>query len=463
MIELITEMLPHQVAAYEKMKRIKIGALYMEQGTGKSRVVLELIKYRLETNKINRVLWLCPCSTKQNLRNEIIKHTGNDNKDIITICGIETLSSSIKTIEKIEEYVDNNNVFIVVDESLLVKNFFAKRTKRIIELSQKCEYRMILNGTPVSRSETDLFAQWYILDWRILGYKSYFSFAANHIELDKNNRFRRCLNIEYLTDKISPYTFQVEKKECVSLPKKVYSCYSYEMTEEQTAEYYDTYERFMGIITEFSTTTVYRFFSALQSVIAGMKVTEIDNHIVTTPMFDNPYDNPRIKLLLNVLYGYDEKIIIFCKYRFEIDNIVDVLNKEYGDGSAVRFDGSISLKERNNNISKFKSNDNTKFFVSNKNCAGYGLNLQFASKIIFYNNDFNLGTRIQAEDRVHRIGQNNTVEIIDLICNKSLDTQIHRCLDKKINLLYNIIQLVNSKNENELKDALANICEIEDK
>lgn len=434
----------------------------MEQGTGKTRTVLELIKYRLDKNKIDKVLWLCPCSTKQNLKNEIIKHTGAEQKELIEICGIETLSRSEKTIERMNQFVDDNKVFIVIDESLLVKNFFAKRTIQVVNLAAKCPYRIILNGTPVSRNEADLFAQWYILDWRILGYKSFYSFAANHIEYDdKYHKFRRCLNVDYLTDKIAPYTYQIKKSECIKLPDKHYKMVGFEMTEEQSQEYYLTYCGFMANISEFDSTTVYRFFSAMSAVLAGRKVSVVKKHIVTTPMFKSPYDNPRIKRLLDVI-PKEDKTIVFCKYTHEIDDIITVLEKEYGEGCCVRFDGSVNLKKRNENLAKFRDDKKVLYFIANKNCAGYGLNLQFCHNIIFYDNDWNLGTRLQAEDRVHRIGQAEDVNIIDIFAYDSVDERILDCLSKKEGLVDSISWLIKEKNETKLKDALREICGIKE-
>ena len=148
----------------------------------------------------NHVIWLCPCSVKENLRRDIIKHAGSDCKGFITICGIETLSSSIKANSELLRLTEQKECYLIVDESNLVKNFQAKRTRNITRLAENCKYKLILNGTPVTRNETDLFAQWYILDWRVLGYKSYWSFAANHIEYDEMipGKLRRVLNVDYL-------------------------------------------------------------------------------------------------------------------------------------------------------------------------------------------------------------------------------------------------------------------------
>jgi superfamily II DNA or RNA helicase len=66
-----TDLLHHQIDAVEKLSKIKIGALYMEMGTGKTRTALGLINQRLQAGKVDFVLWLCPCSVKGTIKSEI--------------------------------------------------------------------------------------------------------------------------------------------------------------------------------------------------------------------------------------------------------------------------------------------------------------------------------------------------------------------------------------------------------
>lgn len=51
--------------------------------------------------------------------------------------------------------------------------------------------------------------------------------------------------------------------------------------------------------------------------------------------------------------------------------------------------------------------------------------------VIYYNNEFNYATRLQSEDRTHRIGQSRRVQYIDLVCENSIDRIIMECLEKK--------------------------------
>ena len=439
-------MYSHQVKAVEKLKKIKIGAAYMEMGTGKTRVALELINIRLNKGRIDHVIWLCPCSVKENLRRDIIKHTGEE-QNIITICGIETLSTSIKTNSYLLELVKNKRCYLIVDESNLVKNHKAKRTQNIIRLSEYCTYKLILNGTPVTRNEADLFAQWYLLDWRVLGYKSYWSFSANHLEFDDYGRLRKCLNVDYLVEKIGPYSYQVKKEECLDLPPKTYEKVYYELTNQQYEHYLNVADELMFSLDEFQPWTIYRMLTALQDVISGMYVNTSKENIQTTPYFDNPLENPRIKKLLELLDGLEEKTIIFCKYQQEINDITNIINQMYGKNKAVEYTGELSQKKRQKNLDLFQTT--SQYLIANKQCGAYGLNLQFCSYIIFYSNDWDYGTRIQAEDRVHRIGQNENVHIVDICASDTLDERILKCLDKKENLVDSIREEIEENKDKE--------------
>lgn len=421
-----TNLLPHQIPAVEKLQQIKVGALYMEMGTGKTRTALELIYRRLVVGKVNKVLWLCPCSVKTTIRKELQKHIDGD-FSYFRIEGIESLSSSIKLNCELLEYVKNNKVFLIVDESNLVKNHRAKRTINIERLAEHCQYKLILNGTPVSRCEKDLFSQWYILDWRILGYKSFWSFAANHLEYDERvpGKINRCLNTDYLVRKISPYTYQRKKSECLQLPEKTYSKKYFILTDEQYWHYKKVKEEFLLQLDEFEPHTIYRLFTALQHVLTGNRVvSKYDEPIRTVPFFEKPKDNPRIQILLSLLERIDDKVVIWCKYTHEIENISNILGND-----AVCFYGEITKKQRDINTDLFANKK--KYLIANKSCASYGLNLQFCNYAIYYNNDWDWATRSQSEDRLHRIGQNNNVHIIDIVADGTLDERILKCLERK--------------------------------
>ena len=426
-MKLNNELLGHQKDAVDKLIKLKVGALFMEQGTGKTITTLEIARIRYESSKIDSVIWLCPCSAKNNIKREIQKQCPEEMLDIFTICGIETLSTSIRARTYLLELTKNKRCFLVIDESLLVKNPQAYRTNNIMKISENCPYRIILNGTPISRNEADLYSQFYLLDWRILGYRSYWSFSANHLEYDEHGQKRRVLNTEYLASKIKPYVYQISKNECMKLPGKNYETAYFYMTEQQDMEYSYVAERLMHGVDEWKPETIYRLFSGLQAVISGKKLifNESGKHFEAVEMFDTPIKNPRIRKGLEHLT--DEKTIIFCRYESEISQLCGLLP------DAVRFDGKVPQRNRDQALREFEKDK--RYLVANKNCAGFSLNLQFCHNIINMSNDWDLGKRLQSEDRIHRMGQTEEVYIIDICAANTIDESILKCLNKKENLL----------------------------
>lgn len=438
-MELRNDLLQHQKTGVDKLKMVKVGALFMEQGTGKTITALELCRIRKDAGKVEKLLWLCPCSAKKNIKDEIIKHAPREMLKDIVICGIESLSSSTRTNVYLRDLVKSYKCFLVVDESLLIKNPKAYRTTNITALAAECTYKLILNGTPISRNEADLYSQFYILDWRILGYHSYWSFAANHLEYDPviPKKVIRSLNTDYLAKKIEPYVFQIKKEECLTLPSKQYSYYYLDLTEEQAEHYQEIADKLLFDVDEMRPETLYRLFSGMQAVACGRKVlfrkdASGKEHLYSVPFFENPEENPRIIELINLLDG-KSKTIIFCTYQDDIRIICEILNGTYGFGTAVPFDGRVTMKRRMQNLELFKGG--ATYLVANRNCAGYSLNLQFCHRSIYYSNGWDLATRLQSEDRIHRIGQEENVEIIDLIADSTIEERIRKCLVRKENLL----------------------------
>lgn len=439
-----TKLYEYQYRAVDKLRKLKVGALYMEQGTGKTRTALEIIKNKIDKGKAEVILWLCPCSVKNNLKEDVIKHTGQKpSENNIIIKGIESLSSSDRLYLQLLELVKKYKVYLIVDESNLVKNKLAIRTERIISIASFCKYKMILNGTPISKNEADLFAQWYILDWRILGYKSFYSFAANHLEYKKvrlpsgreitTDQIIRVLNVDYLTEKIAPYTYQIKKDEVLKdlKPKKYHMRY-FCLDDLQEEEYSETKELFLFNVVDWRSETIFKLFSALQHVTSGKRVVSAPEKRMRTEKMYTWENNPRIQCLKRTLEDIGEdKCIIFAKYQDEIDDISLLLQSE--NKSYIEFTGRINQKKRQKNREDFK--EHTQFMLANKQCGAYGLNLQFCHNVIFYSNDFDLATRLQAEDRVHRIGQTETVNIYDICCKYTIDSFISRCLQDKSNLL----------------------------
>lgn len=201
-----------QQEAFKKFSSLKVGALFMKQGTGKTRVAIELIK----STDCDFVLFLCPFSTKDNLKAEIDKWGLERPFEIV---GYETISSSDKTFLRLlnlkEQY---KNIFIVADESVFIKNSDSKRFERILKLRDISEYRLILNGTPITKDEWDIYNQMEFLSPLIikmsrLEFLQTFFKKIRYKRKGENPREFYTLsevNIDYLHKLIEPFIFEAD-------------------------------------------------------------------------------------------------------------------------------------------------------------------------------------------------------------------------------------------------------------
>ena len=150
-----------QKSAFEKFNKLKVGALFMKQGTGKTRVALELAN----NTKCELVLFIVPHSLISNTVNEIKKWRLNKKYLIETYQGI---SMSDKRYLQLLNKIKNGNTLVIADETIFIKNENSKIFKRMLKIRDLTQYRLILNGTPITKNEWDLFNQMEFLSPLIL-------------------------------------------------------------------------------------------------------------------------------------------------------------------------------------------------------------------------------------------------------------------------------------------------------
>ncbi len=440
--------MPQQLSAVDKMLPTRIGALFMEMGTGKSLTAIALAVQRQD--KIDRVVWFCPVSLKPTVRHEILKHSDCVPADIHVfddktstktvpdcrwyVVGIESMSASRRVIGTVNQLISKNSM-VIVDESSYIKGHRASRTQRITYIGQRARYRLILTGTPISQGVVDLFSQMRFLSPKILGYASFYSFAANHLEY--HEKFKgmivRAHNTEYLAAKINPYVYQVTKDECLDLPDKLFERRYLEMTYEQRCWYEHAKNELLNECLEqedFDSTIIFRLFSALQQIVCGFynKASGADKGF-------HEIDNRRLGTLIDTVTSIppEEKVIIWAKYHYDIEHISAALVDEFGVDVVAQFYGGLNEKKRAAQVELFR--DKARFFIATPSCGGHGLTLNEAHYVIFYNNGFKYSERLQAEDRCHRIGQEHKVVYIDLVCSGSIDDRIMSALASKGNVV----------------------------
>lgn len=458
-----TRLLRHQVEAVTKMLPSRVGGLFMEMGTGKSRTTIELA--RLRQHKIDRVVWFCPVSLKPTVAFEILKHTDCSEDDVYIfddktnedkipidrfwyVVGIESLSLSARALHSVMQVIDERTM-VVVDESTYIKGHWAKRTKRVTHISAKARYRLILTGTPITQGVVDLYAQMRFLSPKILGYDSFYSFAANHLVYSTRNRGQivHTLDYDWIIERIRPYVYQVTKSECLDLPPKIYVDRYCGLTKQQQDAYQKAKEDFADDLLRYNDDenglsngiAIFRLFSRLQGIACGFLDGE-------------PIAHRRLNLLRNVLDEIKpQPVVIWAKYRDSVRQIVEAIQED--GGTAWAFDGSVPESKRQTVLDAWRSQGGC--LVATQSLGGHGLDLTAASTVIFYARGFKYSENVQAEDRCHRIGQSQSVTYVSLWADCGIEDRIADAMRRKGNALERLraeVEKVKTSNKEKLRE-----------
>lgn len=453
-----TEPFEHQLKAWDMSKDEKSFALFMEMGTGKSKVTLDTAAYLYDNGKIDSLLILAPKGAYRNWHlNEIPTHLPDHilyryaiwsasprkkdkmylddivraSDDLrIVIMNVEAFSSP-KGVKWATSFLNTSRAMMVVDESTTIKNPTAKRTKAIIKLGRMAKYRRILTGEPVTRDPLDLYSQCDFLDEYHLGFSSFYSFRNRYaimVNMNLGNRsFKKVTGFQRtdeLNDMLRKFSFRVKKDECLDLPEKSYQYRYVELTKEQEKAYREMKELCLtelekGLVTVPNKLSM---LSKLHQISCG--------HIIDNDGHTHHIKNNRIEALLELTEEIDNKCIVWACYRADLTEISKKLREQHGADAVVEYWGDTSDKERKENIKLF-TKGKAQFFVANPATAGFGLNLQVANTVIYYSNSYNLEHRLQSEDRAHRIGQKSNVHYIDITALGTVDDKIIKSLKAK--------------------------------
>jgi SNF2 family DNA or RNA helicase len=452
----------HQRVALERSYNKTNYGYFMEMGCGKSKVLIDNVAWLYDQKKIDTVVIVAPkgvyrnwqvseipAHLREDIEHEVYVWNPNPNKDQqrhlkegieerkklrIFLVNVEGFATT-KVRKYMEMFVRGSSFLLAVDESTTIKNPKAKRTKALVAIGKSASFRRILTGSPVTKSPMDLYSQCGFMDTGLLGHDSYYSFqgryAITRTQRMGSHSFQQIVgyrNLEELSTKLDSFSYRVTKDEALDLPAKIYTVREVNLNDKQR-EYYMSLKKaaivLLGDGELVSAPAVMTQLLRLQQVLCGHLKTD-DGDLVE-------FKTNRITALLETVEEMSGKIIIWSRFRYDIIKITEELKKVYGCDSTVNYFGDTSDSDRQAAIRRFQFED-ARFFVANPQTAGFGLTLTAATNVIYYANDFNLETRIQSEDRCHRIGQHHPVTYVDLVTRGSIDEYIVRSLRAKIDL-----------------------------
>lgn len=431
----------------DRLRRMHLnGILADDMGLGKTlQAITTLTQYKDEHPDQYSIV-VCPTSLVYNWKEEFSKFNpefkvlavdGNPNQRKKLLNEIEQydlIITSYTLLQKdIEFYKTIPFGYIILDEAQHIKNR-GTRNAQSVKMIQAA-HRLILTGTPIENSLDEL---WSLFDFLMPGLlSSYDRFVEKYIRHPTVSQSGKSL--DNLRQKVAPFILRRMKQDVLSdLPpvsEIVYHCHLSEVQQELYRSYAASARE------ELSQLVKKEGFDRVQiHVLATLtRLKQICCHpaIFAKDQAENG-DSSKYDMLLELLQTLMEgrhKTVIFSQYTRMLNIMREDLQKqgirfEYLDGSS---------KNRLSIVKKFNEDQNIPIFLVSLKAGGSGLNLVGADTVIHYDMWWNPAVESQATDRVHRLGQKQSVSSYKLITLNTIEEKILELHNRKKSLVKEVV------------------------
>ncbi len=457
----IEDLLPHQQNAIKRAWNHEGFAILHRPRLRKTSTTIRLASGRFLAGQIDALLVVCPNSIKSVWESEFSKrakcpydlHVLNTKKDKgkkkikawmearatirgklhVLVVSVEG-QASVNSQELANEFVNRfgKRCMVAVDESTRIKNHQSQRTESIWGLGAIAGYRNILTGSEITRTPSDLFAQFRFLGVHTLGYDSFYAFRNQYVVMGgfECRKEIGVKNVEELMAKLTMYADLVKTSDVVDLPEKTFEPRLIDPTDEQVRmvkELQKTLETTMGDEVAEVKTAMTLLLRAQQ--IAGGFFPSLQEDGTTIPI---PLSkNPKLDELMGIIDETPGKVVVWARFVPEIKAITAAIADKYGDDSVVQFYGDIDEDDRTDARVGFQENENIRYFVGNPVCGSMGLELSAASTMVYYSMDYQYESRVQSLERATNIEKGVGVGIIDLTLDIKADRSIMEATEQK--------------------------------
>jgi len=454
--------------------------LLLQMGLGKSRIAIDVARYRMQFDNVKKILVVCPTSILYNWELEVKKfseyksailhaHSKEDriNKTlsnsytfgIINYEALYPLLRDLGVINKVsgkKTFVLASNYkdilatmgfgMIIFDESArFIKTHDARRTICSIILSDVVDYKLILTGTPISNRPLDVWSQFRALDGGKTFGPDYYAFRSFYFYKFPNNNWGRYFlkkdRSHLFSSKLYSVCIRKKKSDVLKdLPQQLYSTIHIKMPSDLRQLYVDVKRQIISEIeTQEGTTTliipsILAKLLRLQQITAGFTVKDGKTvQLVQQPKLEALIEH------IELIIDQEESAIIWCRFLKSISMIADRLSRL--GIKHVTMSGEDKDKDKFNKWKGYQQSKDTNIFIGQVESGGIGIELFKMDSLeektqysIFYENTYSLDVREQAKSRVHRIGQKSTCMYTDLIVEDSIDEFIIKSLEQKKNV-----------------------------
>jgi SNF2 family DNA or RNA helicase len=463
LLQFKTEPRDYQLEWFHRVKNKEYFAFEWEMGLGKTKVVLDIAAHKYQQGEIDGILVFSLSDVYDNwpLR-EVPKHMavplearpwmtnrveggmrGLLDHDGLILAAMNFEASRAKRgNEFCQQFATSRKMMLVNDESHNLGNM-SKQTKAIISIADQAACRVNMTGTPVPRDPLNIYPQYRILSEDIFNGKDEWQYKNRYavmkkmpwlVEGKKDKQGRPLKppsvvvgfkNQDELFGKISPHRSRLLKKDVLSLPEKIYMPdFEFDLSKEQRKAYNDMVEDLRAEFGE-------QRMTAANALVVLMRLQQISNGFFVDDDAD-PFPvltgipigkkNPRIESMLKWRESVQGSCIIWATFRYSLNEVAQRLRKE--GRNVIEYHGGVPKPERPALVDLFENSDEPMDLVASPATAGVGLTLLKGRDHLFYNNSYRWDHRVQAEDRSHRIGQENPVTYTNLTARDTVDLKI---------------------------------------
>lgn len=435
----------HQVVTFMHGLHHKDLAILSTMGTGKTYCAINIAKYWIQNGYANKALVVCPTTVLNNWRDEVEMFSDyravtlhgarkdrlklfNEPSDFYII-NFEATHRFMKQLLKLDADI------IIFDESTKIANPAAQMTKACFKLAGQAKYRYILNGTPISNKPLSLWSQFYVVDFgATLGesfgiYKKLYFASITMRHKGKyfskyTVRNKACMN--ELAREVNKKSIRYMKEECIKdMPEKTYTTRTVELPAATQKMYKEVEEQ-----AKLELTKIEQNISAEMALTKFVKCLQITSGYIKTDEGNiiKFKKNPKMDVLKSLVEEIvpESAMVIWCKHLYTIDMIKDMLGSMHIDFLEIR--GAVKDKSGVARLFQETSIKDIPIIICQIRSGGVGINLHKASYAVFFENEWRLQDRYQAEDRIHRIGQKNVCTYIDLVVPDTIDAYVLRSI-----------------------------------
>jgi SNF2 family DNA or RNA helicase len=429
----------------EAVEKLPYAAVFHEQGLGKTKIGVDVALEWLRKNEIDSVIFITKRGLIENWKEEIRTHTfiaphvldqrrssnffAFNRHARIYLTHYEVIKSEER---RLALFLKTRRVAAILDESQKIKNPESETSKIFHRLREGFVRRIIMTGTPVANRPFDLWSQIFFLD----GGKSLgTNFAEFQSSLDLSNdlwsdEYKRSQFEDALSEvfaKIRHFTVRETKESAgIQLPEKRVENISVEAAPRQRQLYdrfrFDVHAEILrdGHLVEDTAEDILKRLLRLVQVASNPK-------LVDQSYEETPGKLPRLLSLLKEVTGAGSKAIVWTSF---VDN-ADWLGERLAAYGPAVVHGGKAIEERNAAVRTFKTHNDCRVLVATPGAAKEGLTLTVANCAIFYDRSFSLDDYLQAQDRIHRISQEKTSYVWNLICRDTIDEWVDVLLSAK--------------------------------